>query len=119
MEKPRRIITIHLPHREPALAAFLVFLLVAASVAGVVSSYLAPPAVNEEEDTSPSELIPNAQLDSRAVNDRVEALLKKMTLLEKIGQLTQYSAGAMTGPGASRSDLEQLIAEGQIGSLFN
>ena len=50
---------------------------------------------------------------------RVESLLLKMTLEEKIGQLVQYSAGQPTGPGTGRSDYEDMIARGQIGSLFN
>ncbi len=50
---------------------------------------------------------------------RVEALLKSMTLEEKVGQLVQYSAGQPTGPGTGRTDYEDMIARGQIGSLFN
>ena len=50
---------------------------------------------------------------------RIESILKQMTLEEKIGQLVQYSAGQPTGPGTGRSDYEQMIARGQIGSLFN
>jgi len=50
---------------------------------------------------------------------RVESILKQMTLEEKIGQLVQYSAGQPTGPGTGRSDYEEMIARGQIGSLFN
>ena len=34
--------------------------------------------------------VPNAQLASKELNARVEALLKKMTLDEKVGQLAQY-----------------------------
>lgn len=50
---------------------------------------------------------------------RVEALLQAMTLEEKIGQLVQYSAGQPTGPGTGRTDYKDMIARGQIGSLFN
>ena len=42
-----------------------------------------------------------------------------MTLEEKVGQLVQYSAGQPTGPGTGRSDYDDMIARGQIGSLFN
>ena len=48
--------------------------------------------------TSP---VPNPQLASRELNARVEALLKKMTLDEKVGQLAQYVVGAGAGPGDS------------------
>lgn len=50
---------------------------------------------------------------------RIDSLLREMTLEEKVGQLVQYSAGQPTGPGTGRSDYEEMIARGQIGSLFN
>lgn len=50
---------------------------------------------------------------------RIDALIKQMTLEEKIGQLVQYSAGQATGPGTGRSDYEDMIAKGQIGALLN
>ena len=50
---------------------------------------------------------------------RIEKLLKKMTLEEKIGQLNQYSAGSPTGPGTGRSNYEEMIGKGEVGSLFN
>jgi beta-glucosidase len=50
---------------------------------------------------------------------RVESLLRSMTLEEKVGQLVQYSAGQPTGPGTGRTDYKDMIARGQIGSLFN
>ena len=54
-----------------------------------------------------------------AVEARVDALLGRMTLEEKVGQVVQYSAGQPTGPGTGRTDYEDMIAKGQIGSLFN
>ena len=59
------------------------------------------------------------QLSSPAVEAKVRALLAKMTLEEKIGQLVQYSAGAATGPTSGRTDDKDMIRKGQIGSLFN
>ena len=50
---------------------------------------------------------------------RVESILQQMTLEEKVGQLVQYSAGQPTGPGTGRTDYDDMIARGQIGSLFN
>ena len=38
--------------------------------------------------------------DDPAIEARVEALLQQMTLEEKLGQLSQYSGGMPTGPGA-------------------
>jgi beta-glucosidase len=64
--------------------------------------------------TSP---VPNPQLASRELNARVEALLKKMTLDEKVGQLAQYVVGAGAGPGDSSLSYEEMVAKGQVGSL--
>ena len=63
--------------------------------------------------------VPNPQLASKEVNARVEALLKQMTLEEKIGQLVQYSAGFATGPSASNLTYDELVAKGQVGSMLN
>jgi beta-glucosidase len=63
--------------------------------------------------------IPNPQLASKELNARVEALLRNMTLDEKIGQLVQYSAGFATGPGASNLRYDELAARGQAGSFLN
>lgn len=63
--------------------------------------------------------VPNSQLASKELNARVDALLKKMTLDEKIGQLVQFSAGYATGPGASNLKYDELAAKGQVGSMLN
>ncbi len=56
---------------------------------------------------------------SPAIERRIDSLLQKMTLEEKVGQLVQYSAGSPTGPGTGRNDYPEMIAAGQVGSLFN
>jgi beta-glucosidase len=117
--KPKRVITIHLPHREPAVAAFLTFALAFLGLIAGLSNYLPTAWFAQDEETPPPVLVPNEQLAAFTLNERVEELLNKMTLAEKIGQLTQYSAGTMTGPGTARNDYNDLIANGQIGSLFN
>ncbi len=63
--------------------------------------------------------VPNEQLASKDLNARVEALLEKMTLEEKIGQLVQYSAGYATGPNASNLKYDELVARGQVSSFLN
>jgi beta-glucosidase len=63
--------------------------------------------------------VPNPQLASKELNSRVEALLKKMTLEEKIGQLVQYSVGNATGPNASSLSYAELVEKGQLGSMLN
>lgn len=62
---------------------------------------------------------PNPQLTSKGIDARVEALLKKMTLEEKIGQTVQYSAGFATGPSASNLTYDELVAKGEVGSMLN
>ena len=55
----------------------------------------------------------------KGLDTRVESILQRMTLEEKVGQLVQYSAGQPTGPGTGRTDYDDMIARGEIGSLFN
>ena len=119
MTKPRRVITIYLPHREPVIIAAFTILLWSALLLACLSSLLPPEWFSGAQPGHPIIFVPNPQLASVAVNRRVEALLFKMTLQDKIGQLTQYSAGEMTGPGTGRTDYDDLIAQGQVGSLFN
>jgi beta-glucosidase len=58
-------------------------------------------------------------LDTPAIEKKVDELLGKMTLDEKIGQLVQYSAGQATGPTSGRTDDRDMVRKGQVGSLFN
>jgi beta-glucosidase len=53
------------------------------------------------------------------IERRVDALLRRMTLDEKVGQLVLYSAGVPTGPGTGRADYREQIAKGQLGSIGN
>ena len=118
MPKLGRVITIRLPTLESLLVAGFVLLfpaiLLGFILAGWVLSWTETPV-------PPTALarVPNAQLASPALNARVEELLRKMTLEDKIGQLTQYSAGVRTGPGSGREDFNNMIAAGHVGSLFN
>lgn len=63
--------------------------------------------------------VPNSQLTDKALNKKVDALLSQMTLEEKVGQLVQYPAGELTGPGTGRQDYATMIAAGQVGSLLS
>ena len=47
----------------------------------------------------------------------VDALMKKMTLDEKIGQLNLPGAGDITTGQASSSDIGKKIGEGKVGGL--
>jgi beta-glucosidase len=118
MSKPRRVITIELPHRDPAAAAAFTLLLIILGVVAVLSSNI-PQSWNETEEAAPVVVPSNSQLAGNTLNLRVENLLGKMTLEQKIGQLTQYSAGEMTGPSGEKLDYDAMIADGEVGSLFN
>lgn len=87
-------------------------------------------AAQESANTPPS----NTQLVSPAIEKRVDALLKQMTLEEKLGQLVQYSdsgynealtaAEEEASPGKNpapkeKVDAMQLVASGRLGSLLN
>src|SRR5579859_230938 len=65
----------------------------------------------------------NAALSSNpidpAVEQKIEVLLRKMTLEEKVGQLVQYSAGQPAGPVTGPTEYKDLIIKGEVGSLFN
>ncbi|PKB17276.1 glycoside hydrolase family 3 N-terminal domain-containing protein [Flavobacterium sp. 5] len=55
-----------------------------------------------------------------STDQKVETLLKKMTLQEKIGQLNQYTSDdAATGPITINSNKQSEIKKGLIGSMLN
>ncbi|MGA9585026.1 MAG: glycoside hydrolase family 3 N-terminal domain-containing protein, partial [Terracidiphilus sp.] len=107
-----------------ALAAFL-FLCLAT----------APVLFGQKHVESPSHAASNAQLAAPAIEKRVDALLKQMTLEEKLGQLVQYSdsgydgqaqtaAEAAAAPGKNPSthdkvDAMELVSTGRLGSMLN
>jgi beta-glucosidase len=60
-----------------------------------------------------------SHLTDPSLESKVDAVLAQMTLEEKVGQLAQYSSGTPTGPGRGRTDYPDMVAKGQVGSLFN
>jgi len=77
------------------------------------------PQLNKELYLPVAEKPSNAELADPALNARVEKLLAVMSLDQKIGQLSQYSAGEATGPEGNKLDYKAMVAKGQVGSLFN
>ena len=57
--------------------------------------------------------------DDSKMNTFVNALMKKMTLDEKLGQLNLPGAGDITTGQAASSGIAQKIKEGKVGGLFN
>ena len=77
-------------------------------------------AAAQETSSPASEKTPrHSILENTAAEKKIETLLHKMTLEEKVGQLVQYSAGQPTGPGTGRTDYNDMIQKGQVGALFN
>src|SRR6187549_1396004 len=60
-----------------------------------------------------------AQTPDAKMKTFVDALMKKMTLDEKIGQLNLPGSGDIVTGQASNSDIAQKIKEGKVGGLFN
>jgi beta-glucosidase len=128
MSKPWRIV--HIPVPVPSLWLLLClvgFTLVVMDVAVVAVQHSTPPPaktaptpqLNKELFLPIAEKPSNAELASPALNARVDQLLGRMSLDEKIGQLSQYSAGELTGPEGEKLDYKKMVAAGQVGSLFN
>ena len=68
----------------------------------------------------PSLLLAQApSLSTPAVEARIDALLKRMTLEEKVGQVNQISPGIAFGPQGQRLDAEAQVAAGRVGSMLN
>jgi beta-glucosidase len=80
----------------------------------VLSPLLSAQTSRDEHAATSVGWVADPKLDARA-----DAILRQMTLEEKVGQLVQYSAGQPTGPGTGRTDYEDMIAKGQLGSLLN
>ncbi len=60
-----------------------------------------------------------SQTDESKMNRFISGLMKKMTLEEKVGQLSQCSGGFATGPDNTRVSRTEDISKGLIGSLLN
>lgn len=61
-----------------------------------------------------------ASAQHKTINQRVDSLLRLMTLDEKIGQLNQYSGREATGPVTSKNaNILSDIKQGKVGSMLN
>jgi beta-glucosidase len=65
-------------------------------------------------------LTANVSAQDRQIEQKVDALLKQMTLEEKVGQLHQLSGRDLTGPANNRNtNILAEIRKGKIGSMLN
>jgi len=62
---------------------------------------------------------PGAGFDTPQIEERVDALMSRMSVDDKVGQLNQIASDTLTGPGRVVADGDALIRKGQVGSLFN
>lgn len=93
--------------RPATFSSYPAILLLSAAVASVAAASTAGAMPGQEPRLrSPgATVLPNAQLASPQIARRVEALLRQMTLEEKIGQLVQYNdqdVSASTAAGNRR-----------------
>ena len=77
------------------------------------------PSTAPSSETVPRSASPSNALSEPAIEKKIDELLHKMTLEEKVGQLVQYTAGQPTGPGTGRTDYDDMIRKGEVGALFN
>src|SRR3989442_2169364 len=77
------------------------------------------PAQTKVPASVPSTAAVRSSLSDAGSEKKVEALLQKMTLEEKVGQLVQYSAGQLTGPGTGLTNYDDMIRKGEVGALVN
>ena len=61
----------------------------------------------------------SAQSNDAKMKPFIDALMKKMTIDEKIGQLNLPGSGDIVTGQASSSDIGKKIREGKVGGLFN
>jgi beta-glucosidase len=59
------------------------------------------------------------QSNQSGIDNRIDSLLKVMTVDEKIGQLNLPSAGAFVTGAVESSDIAKKIEQGKVGGLFN
>ena len=90
-----------------------------AIVACLVICSQAATAQDSPSSAGSSSATRHSNLVDPATEKKIDALLRKMTLDEKVGQLVQYSSGQPTGPGTGRTDYNDMIQKGEIGALFN
>jgi len=53
------------------------------------------------------------------IEAKVDSLLNKMTVEEKVGQMTLFTSDLTTTGPTMRDDYKKLIKEGQVGAIFN
>src|SRR5208337_1838586 len=102
---------------SPVPSKFLRSFVLLAFAAGFIATTIS--AQSSKEPSAFHGAPVRSTLATPSIEKKVDALLRQMTLEEKIGQLVQYSVGSPTGPGTGRGGYSEMAAKGQVGSLFN
>lgn len=77
---------------------------------------LAGPLVAQKKVNAPKKVV----TVKKTIDQRVDSLMKLMTLDEKIGQLNQYSSkDELTGPMSDNGNRRQELISGKVGSMLN
>lgn len=123
MSKSKRVILIRIPipSRQTGIAVGILTLILGSLIFGLFVSRTRHIVKVQKRSpfSTPDQESSSTQLADKALNARVEKLLAMLPLDQKIGQLTQYTGGIMTGPEGVWLDYDKMIVNGQVGSLFN
>jgi len=104
---------------RPALRLLLGVSLIAGSAAPLAARDVSPAAPAPALVETPAGPTPASWGDTPAMRAFVDALIAKMTLAEKIGQLTLLTSDwVSTGP-TLRAGYKEDVAAGKVGSIFN
>jgi beta-glucosidase len=100
---------------ENVLTTLIRFVLVSSLLVSAQSATAQEPPAGAESERAA--LGPN--LVDALVEQKMDVLLRKMTLEEKVGQLVQYSVGQPAGPVTGPTEYKDMIIKGEVGALFN
>jgi beta-glucosidase len=89
-----------------------------AAVALVLLLFPSAPSSAPSREKAPGSTPARTSSDT-STEKRIDELVHKMTVEEKVGQLVQFSAGQPTGPGTGRTDYDDMIRKGEVGALLN
>jgi beta-glucosidase len=84
----------------------------------LMASLTAAAQMRKAAPASHASALPSNLID-QASEQKIDSLIRKMTLEEKVGQLVQYSVGQPAGPAAGPTEYKGMVQRGEVGALFN
>ena len=85
----------------------------------ILTLFVAPFLLHAQQKTKEHPLYKNK---NASIQDRINDLIKRMTIEEKAGQLNQLNGGTFTGPAANDTGQKakmQMVRDGKVGSFLN